>query len=530
MVGWLAGVLLAVGLVLAIARLPQHATLAEAHVLRRGNGAEAESLDPQSARSEAALTIARDLFEGLTAVDARGEPVPAAAERWSISPDGLEYVFHLRPNLRWSNGDALSAQDFVFAWQRLLDPRTAAPYAGMLADVANARAISTGLASTHRLGVWAENAATLHVRLERPVPYFLSLLTHPSTFPLHRGSLAAHAARFARPGVLISNGAFTAQRWDFGAKIVAVRNGFYWDDTHNALAGVEYFAMPASAELQAFRAGQLDFTASVAPRELPWIRAHMADRLKISPQLAVYYIGFNVRAAPFAGNVRLRQALSMAIDREQLVKSITAMGETPAYTLVAPQTQGYTPQLPEYAHWSSRVRIERARALFAQSGAQNLREIELSYNSGEPHEAIAVALASMWHEAFGLRTRLRVEEFKVLLQDVQRGEVQAFRASWVADYNDASTFLALFTRDGIDPPGYANPEYDRLLHEAGASLDPLRRRDLLERAERVLIADAPIAPLYFYVSKHLVAPRVQHWSGNPLNIIYSKSLALAAQP
>ncbi|MFO1468514.1 MAG: peptide ABC transporter substrate-binding protein [Steroidobacteraceae bacterium] len=496
--------------------------------LRRGNGSEAESLDPQAARSEAALTIARDLFEGLMRVGPTGEALPAAAASVEVSADGLRYVFHLRPGLAWSNGDALEAADFLAAWRRLVDPATAAPYAQMLAPVHNAAAITAGKARPESLGVQAPHAGTLMVDLERPAAHFLALMTHPASFPLHRASLARYGSRFAKPGLLVSNGAYALSRWDFGSKILAVRNHHYWDDAHTRIERIEYHVIPQpAAELAAYRADALDITATVPTEQLPWIRAHLAGELHVAPQLAVYYYALNLSGGPFKGSKALRIALSMVIDREQLVRAITALGEMPAYSFVPPGTHGYSPARPAYADWPMARRIERARELLREGGGAP-GPIELRYNTGDLHARLAVAVASMWKQALGIDTVLRAEEFKVLLQDIQhRKGLQAFRASWVADYDDPYSFLQLLRGGfGINLPGYASAAYDSRLDEANRATDPTVRASLLQRAEGQMLEDQPLIPLYFYVSKRLVKPRVQGFSDDPLNIVYSKDLVL----
>ncbi len=496
--------------------------------LRRGNGSEAESLDPQAARSEAALTIARDLFEGLMRVGPTGDALPAAAASVEVSADGLRYVFHLRQGLAWSNGDALEAADFVTAWRRLVDPATAAPYAQMLAPVRNAAAITAGRMPPDSLAASATDATTLVVELERPAAHFLALMTHPASFPLHRASLARHGSRFAKPGLLVSNGAYALSRWDFGSKILAVRNHHYWDDARTRIGRIEYHVIPQpTAELAAYRAGTLDFTATVPTEQLSWIRSHLAGELHVAPQLAIYYYALNLSGAPFKGSAALRTALSMVIDREKLVRAVTGLGEMPAYTLVPPGIPGYSPPRSAYADWPMARRIERARELLHEGGGVP-GSIELRYNTGDLHARLAVAVASMWKQALGIDTVLRAEEFKVLLQDIQRREgLQAFRASWVADYDDPYSFLQLLRSGfGINLPGYSNAAYDSLLDEASRATNPTLRASLLQRAEGQMLEDQPLIPLYFYVSKRLVKPRVQGFSDNPLNIVYSKDLSL----
>jgi oligopeptide transport system substrate-binding protein len=494
-------------------------------ILRRGNGPEPESLDVHRARSEAALTILRDLYEGLTAIGDDGTPVPAAADHCEVSSDGKTYRFHLRTNARWSNGDAVVADDFLAAWRRLVDPHTGAQYAGILGPVRGAAEITAGSAAPGTLGVHSDGPATLVVELARPTPYFLSLLTHPATFPIHRGSLASNGRAFAKPGVMVSNGAFVLTRWDFGSHLVAMRNARYWNDPATRLDEVEYYSFAdADSELKAFRTGQVDITSTIPAAQVPWIKAHLGDALHVAPQLAVYYLGLNLRKPPFDKSRELRQALSLVIDRERLVESITGAGEGPAYTFVPPQVHGYSPPVPEYAAWPMPQRILRARQLLLEAGPPPF--IELSYNSGELHSRIAVAVAQMWKESLGLETQLRAEEFKVLLQDIDRGDVSVFRASWLGDFDDAYGFLQVLQSGfGINLPHYANREYDDLLERAANDGDISRRRELLQRAEALMLADQPLIPLYFYVSKHLVNAHVHGWQDNAMNVVYSKNLA-----
>lgn len=496
-------------------------------ILRRGNGAEPESLDLHAARSEAALTLLRDLYEGLMAVGADGAPVPAAADRYDMSADGLTYRFHIRSTARWSNGDPVVADDFVAAWRRLVDAHTGAQYADLLEPVRGATAITAKGAPPETLGVRAEGVDRLLVDLVRPTPYFLGLLSHPATFPLHRASLAAHGRGFAKPGVMISNGAFRLTRWDFGSHLVAMRNAYYWNDAATRLDGVEYYSFgDSAAELSAFRTGQVDVTSSIPAAQLPWVQAHLGSELHVAPQLAVYYLGLNLRQPTLAASRELREALSMVIDREQLVRAVTGAGETPAYTLVPPQVRDYSPPVPEYATWPMPARIAKAREMLRAAGlADHPPALELRYNSNELHDRIAVAVAAMWKQALGLNTSLRAEEFKVLLQDIDRGDVTVFRASWLADYDDAYAFLQILQSGfGLNLPHYASPEFDGLLSRATSEADPRRRRELLQGAEARMLADQPLIPLFFYVSKHLVDTHIHGWRANGLNVVYSKNL------
>ena len=500
-------------------------------ILRRGNGPEPDTLDPQLARTDAAFNILRDLFEGLTAIGPDGAAVPAAAESWTVSPDGLEYRFTLREGLRWSNGDPLKAADYVTGMRRLVDPKTASPYAQFIDPVGNAAAITRGEKQPEELGVAAPDDRTVVIRLATPAPYLLGLLAQPGTFPVHSPSLARNGAEYARPGKLLSNGAFVLEDWVIGSHVVARRNASYWNDAATKIERVHYVHIAdAGAELRQYRAGQLDFTYVVPQPQFKWIKENLGPELHLAPQLSVYYYGFNLTRPPFKDNPALRRALSLAIDRDKLVTAVTGVGEAPAYGWVPRGVWNYTPQQFDYADKPYAERVAEARKLYGLAGysAERPLRIELRYNSGDVHNRLAVAVASMWKDALGVETTLYAEEFRALLQSIQaRKDTQVFRSSWVGDFNDAYSFAQLLqTGFGINLTGYSNPLYDTLLADARLQADPAKRRALLEAAERLMLADHPVLPLYFYVNKHLVKPWVRGWSDNVMNVIYSKDLRL----
>jgi len=499
--------------------------------LRRGNGPEPDTLDPQRSRTDASFNILRDVFEGLTAVGPDGTAVPAAAESWTVSADGLEYTFHLRDGLRWSNGDPLVAADYVVGMRRLVDPATASPYAGVFDPVLNAKAIVSGLKPPDSLGVEAPDPRTVVIRLEHPAAYLPGLLAQPGTFPVHGPTLARYGAEHARPGRMVSNGAFVLRDWVVGSHVVAERNPSYWNAAATKVARVHYVHLAdPSTEFRRYRADELDFTYVLPGPQFAWIKEHLPDELHISPQLSVYYYGFNLTRPPFKDQPGLRRALSMVIDRDRLATSVVGVGEAPAWGLVPPGVANYTSQQFDYASMPAADRIAEARRLYAEAGysAQKPLKVEIRYNSGEVHNRLAVAIAAMWKEALGVETTLYAEEFRALLQSIQaRKDTEVFRSSWVGDYNDAYTFAQLLQGGfGINLTGYSNPAYDALLAGATATPDLARRRGMLEEAERLMLADHPVLPLYFYVNKHLVKPWVIGWSDNVMNIQYSKNLAL----
>ena len=503
----------------------------DATTLRRGNGPEPDSLDPQRARTESSLNVIRDVFEGLTAVGGDGKPVPAAAESWSVSADGREYRFRLREGLRWSNGDPLTAADFVAGMRRLVDPATASQYAQILEPVVNASAIVRGERPPTELGVDAPDARTVVVNLTNPTPYLLGLMWHPSTFPAHTASLAAHGERFAQPGRLVGNGAFVLEEWIVGSHITVRRNRNYWDDGRTGVDRVRFVhTNDPSTELRQYRTGQVDVTFVVPQQQFAWIRENLPGELRISPQLSTYYYGFNLTRPPFKDQPGLRRALSLVIDRERLTSAVTGLGETPAYGWVPSGVSGYTPQQFDYASRPYEERVREARELYRAAGYsdESPLEVEVRYNTGEAHNRIAVAIAAMWKETLGVRTSLYAEEFRALLASIQaRTDTEVFRSSWIGDFDDAYSFAQLLQSDfGINLTGYSNPRYDALLTEAISQPDTARRRALLEEAERIMLADHPLLPIYFYVNKHLIKPYVGGWTDNVVNIQYSHNLRL----
>ena len=502
--------------------------------LLRGNGPDPDSLDPQRARSAESQSILRDLCEGLTTLDKNAGVASGVASEWTMTPDGKTYTFKLRPDARWSNGDRVVASDFVAALRRLVDPATGSSYAQVIDVIANVGDIIAGKKKPETLGVTAPDDSTVIVELATPASYLPQLLSHTSTCPVHRPTLAAHGESFARPGVMVSNGAFVLKEWVQNSYILATRNHYYWNDAATHLDAVKYLLIAdENAELTRYRAGELHITSVVPRGQFDWIKANLAGELHVSPQLNTYFYGFNLRRAPFKDNPGLRRALSLVIDREKLAQLVLRMGELPAYGWVPPGVNDYASQSFDYKGTALSDRIAEARRLYAQAGysSSNPLRFELRYNSGEAHTKLAVAIASAWKETLGVQVRLTAVEFKSLLQDIDRGDVEMFRSSWAGDYNDAYTYLQYLKSDfGINLPHYHNPDYDLLLTRAAAEVDATKRRDLLEEAERLALHDHPLIPIYFYVNKHLVKPEVEGWYDNIMNIVYSKDLRLNPGP
>lgn len=502
-------------------------------VLNRGVGAEPESLDMHKTRSIQAGNVQRDLGEGLTGYTPDGRLVMAAAERVDVSADGVEYAFFLRPEGRWSNGDRVTAGDFVYSFRRLVNPDTAAFYAEQsLGDVVNATDIIAGEKPVEQLGVEAIDDLQLRITLEYPVPYFLSLLSHPSTFPVHRPSVELHGDAYARPGNFVSNGAYKLEAWEVGSYIEIVRNEHYRLNEQTAIDRVRHHVTPEDmVELNRYRAGELDITFSVPSESFERMKKERPDELKVSPYLAVYYYGFNLTKPPFKDRPKLRQALSMAIDRETLTEKVTARGEAPAYSWVPPGTDNYVPQQFPYADLSRTERHRIARELYREAGFAdgNPLHVEIRYDTSEAHQRIALAVASMWGEVLGVESTLINEETQVLLENIQMKDItEVFRSSWAGDYNDAHTFLNLLESDNpSNLTGFSNSDYDALMAKAAVQTDPALRQVYLEEAEVLLLREHPVVPLYFFVNKNLVSPRVRGWGDNVLNYHYSRHLSLS---
>ena len=441
------------------------------------------------------------IFEGLVTDAADGSLIPGAAESWTISDDGRVYTFRLHPDGRWSNGDPVTAADFEYSLKRRVDPATLSEYSAILFPIENAEAVVAGELPPDRLGVRALDENTLEIRLHSPTPYLLGLLTHASAYPVHRPSVeAAGATGFARPGRLVGNGAFVLREWVVQSHIRLVRNREYRDDRSTRLDEVWFHPIDNyEAELQRYRTGAIDFTYDIPNRQVDWLRKNLSGELHIAPYLGSYYFGFNLTRPPFGNSPELRRARSLALDREILTGKVTGAGEIAAYTWVPP-VPGYESPVPEWAGWTQEERNAEARRLYAQAGYSGERPLrmQLLYNTDNNHRRLCVAMAAMWREVLGVQTELLNQEWRVFLQTRrEKLDTQLFRAGWIGDYLDPYTFAEiLHSRSGLNDMGYANPRYDALLEQASREADPVARFGLLAEAERLVLQDTPLIPLY----------------------------------
>jgi ABC-type oligopeptide transport system substrate-binding subunit len=500
-------------------------------VLHRGTGEEPESLDVHKSSSTEAGHVQRDIGEGLVGYSRTGELVPAAAVSWTVSDDSTEYLFSLRPEGRWSNGDPVTASDFVYSYRRLVDPETAAVYVESISDVRNATEIIAGDEAANSLGVEAVGSHTLQIQLRRPVPYFIGLLAHPSMFPVHRGSIEAHGDAHARPGNMVSNGAYELVNWEVGSYIEIARNEDYWNNDQTAIDRVRHYVTPEPmVELNRYRAGELHVTRTIPPGSFAQMKEARPGEVRVSPALGVYYYGFNMTKPPFSENPKLREALSLAVDRSVIVE-LVGRGEAVAYSFVPNGITNYEPSTYSWANSTQDERNRTAQQLYREAGygEMNPLKTEIRYNTHETHRQIAVAVQSMWNTVLGVEATLVNEEFQVLLANMQAKDVtQVFRANWAGDYNDAHTFLSNLESDNpANFTGYASDDFDSLMERAAAQTAPARRRVFLEQAEQEMLDDHPLIPIYFYVNRGMVSPKVRGWGDNVLNYHYSQHLSLA---
>jgi oligopeptide transport system substrate-binding protein len=520
---WLVGVLLFVS------------TNVWAHdaVLNRGNGPEPSTLDAHRCQEVACGNVLRDLYEGLVAEGPDGAAIPGTAESWEMSADGLTWTFHLRANLRWSNGESLDAPQVAASFRRAFAPTTAAPFAEQFDALRNARAVEQGKLPLSALGVEATGPRTVMFHLTRPAP-MPRLLLLPIAYPAYLPAIRKYGAQHTRPGNMVSNGAYRLRAWLPQAAITLERNPYF--RTPAPIANVRYHVTEdAGSELKRYEAGDLDLTETLPPQPLVQLRARFGNELRIAPYLGAFWFGLNVTKPPFDDRdgkhsaLALRQALSLAVDRDKLTRYLTGFGETNAFGIVPPQVSGYTPPPIAAAQWTQAQREREAQRLFRVGGytRDDPPTIELRFNTSVLHRRLALAVAAMWRETLGVHVTLRNEEWKVFVQNRRmRAITQAFRGGWIADVDDARNFLAAFvSNSALNWTGWRDPKFDALISSADAEPDEVHRNALLAQAEARLLAAQPVLPLYFYTSKHLVKPWVVGYTANALDHHASRFLS-----
>lgn len=471
------------------------------------NGAEPETLDPAVITGQPEGRIVNALFEGLLRFDRHGRAVPGVAASWQISPDGLTYVFHLRPDARWSDGRRVTAQDFVASWHRTLDPATASAYNYQLFSIRGAEDFANGkIRDFAKVGVKALDESTLQVTLHQPTSYFLDLCAFPTLYPVRTDLIAKYGDDWVKPGKLVGNGAFLLDAWRINDSVMLAKNPLYWDQSSVQLRSVEVLPISqANVAYNFYAAGQADLIMDkgLAPPSLLDALKERPD-FHAAPFLGSYFLRFNCSKPPFS-DPRIRKAFSMALDRQRITTKITRAGESTALSFVPPGIVGYKPPegLPENK--------QEARRLLAEAGFPGGKGFPLTtylYSEGELNEGVAIELQSMWKEELGVSVQLARQEWKVYLNSLGSLDFGIARSSWVGDYPDPNTFLDLFlSGSGNNRTGWSNPTYDQLIGAAAAETDAVRRFEILRKAEGLLVRDeAPIAPLFFYVGIQLYNP------------------------
>lgn len=495
----------------SMAAAPQ---MAKSQVLKYNLGAEPEVLDPAKSTGITESVIQYNVFEGLVRLDARNNPVPAVAESWTVSKDGLTYTFKIRKNAKWSDGSAVTANDFEYAWKRLLNPTTASEYAYQAYYLKNGEAYNTGkITDANQVGVKAKDAHTLVATLQSPTSYFLPLLAHTSLLPVKK-SIAEGNAKWANdPKTFIGNGPFKMTKWEHNAAIDLVPNPNYWNKKAVKLSKIAVTLVDnPTTELTMFETNQIDFGDNPPTTEMA--RLKKEGKVKIGAYIGTYYYSFNVKD-PVLKNANVRKALTLAIDRQKIVDFITQGGQEPAMAFV-PGGMSDIKKTDDFREvggsYFKDANFKTAKELLAKAGypdGKGFPTLSILYNTSENHKKLAEAVQEMWKKNLGINVTLRNEEWGVYLTSKDTLNYQVARAGWIGDYPDAMTFMDMFVTDGgNNDTGWSNKKYDELIAKAKSSSDPKVRIKAMHDAEKILMNAYPIAPIYFYTRPYLLKPWV----------------------
>jgi oligopeptide transport system substrate-binding protein len=503
---------------------------AESATINIHNGGDPASLDPQRLSGDWENRIAGDIFEGLVQHDINAEPIAGQAESWTLSDDKTVYTFKLRDGIKWTDGTPVTAGDFVFAFQRLMDPKKAAKYAYLQYPIKNAEKINKGeIADLSELEVKAVDDRTLRITLERPTAYFLSALTHYTAYPLPKHLLEAKGDDWVKIGNIVVNGPYRPVEWVPGSHVTTVKSETYYDADKVKIEGAKFFVLEdQSAALKRYRAGEFDILTDFPTDQYAWMQQNLPGQAHAAPFAGLYYYVINSTKPPFSDK-RVRQALSMAINREVIGPQILGTGELPAYSWVPPGMANYGE--PVYVTWKGldhAAKLAQAKKLLAEAGfgPQNPIKLQLRYNTNENHKRIAVAVASMW-KVLGITVELHNTETKVHYDEMQRGDVEVGRAGWLADYNDPENFLALLISSTTNNYGrWANADYDRLINEGNAQTDMKVRAKLFKEAEQIALDESAAIPIYYYLSRDVVSPKIKGYVDNVFDIHRTRWLSI----
>ncbi|HHT0504169.1 TPA: ABC transporter substrate-binding protein [Raoultella ornithinolytica] len=510
------------------AQVPPGTVLAEKQELVRNNGSEPASLDPHKVESDVEFNIISDLFEGLVSVSPAGEIQPRLAEKWE-NKENTVWTFHLRPGITWSDGTAITAQDIVWSWQRLVSPLTASPYSSYPGNmhIVNAKEIAEGKKAPETLGVKAVDDATLEVTLTQPNAAFLAMLAHPSLVPIDKVLVNRFGEQWTKPEHIVTSGPYKLSAWVVNERIVAERNPRYWDNQHTVINKVTWLPIHSeAADVNRYKAGEIDIVYTVPINQFAQLKKAMGDQLNVSPQLATYYYEFNTTRPPF-NDPRVRLALNMALDKDIIAEKVLGQGQRPAWLISQPDIGGVKLQNPEYASWPREKRIAEAKKLLSEAGYSDSHPLvfNLLYNTSESHQRVAIAASSMWKKNLGVEAKLQNQEWKTMLDTMHTHNFDAVRYAWIADYDDAATFLNNFrTGDSENTSQYSNPAYDEALKNAAKASDGVTRGKYYQQAEDLLAKDVPAVPVYHYVRTHLVKPWVGGFTPDKLGYYFTKDM------
>ncbi len=508
--------------------------LADTQELTINNGTEPESLDPHKVSGVPEAGVIRQMLEGLTSTNADGKTIAGMATEWT-SDDNKVWTFKLR-DANWSNGDPVTAQDFVYSLRRVVDPNTASPYSSYLVDakVAGAEQIVEGAAGIETLGVEALDDKTLQVTLSDTVPYFPDMMIHTSVKPVHQKTVEAFGDKWTAPENIVVNGPYKVSKWQINDEIVLTRNPEYYDDANTTLDTITVLPIPSSVtDVARYQAGEVDVTNNEIPTEqFASLQQQHGDELKISPLLCTYYYEFNTVKAPF-DNPKVRRALAMALDRDTIVDKVIGQGQTAAYQLTPTSTNGDIENTPEWSTWNQEQRVAEAKKLLNEAGynENNPLTFELLYNTNDNHKKLAVAASSLWKQALGfVDVTLTNKEWKTYLDTRRNGNYQLARAGWCADYNEPSTFLSIVKSGNSNNHGkYSSANFDNLVAQTlKPDVTDTQRSGLYTQAEAQLDEDMGLLPIYHYVSPRLIKPYVIGFSQNdPLDNWQGKGISIA---
>jgi oligopeptide transport system substrate-binding protein len=492
--------------------------LAADQILNRHLEADPRTLDPSLMTDVVGQRMEDDLFEGLVTLNQQGHTVPGVATSWETSADGKTWTFYLRGNACWSNGKPVTADDFVYAWRRQVDPATGSEYSQALAPIENAMDAASGKVAPSKLGVESAGPRTLVVHLNSPTPYLLALLTNAYLFPIYEPAVKQWGDAWTQAGHLISNGPFFLTERVLNGHISLQKNPYYWDAKNVRLTQVIYHSVSDyEAASDQYLAGNIDFGQRFNISETELLKQTLGDQVVLSPSFATAMFGFNLAKPPFQGNPKLRLALSMALDRDILMKYLEHGVGIPAYNIMPP-LDGYKPVVPDWARLSDDDRHALARKLYREAGYSDAHPLEtvITYaSSGPQFRRFMEALSAMWLSNLGAKVQIYNVEWKVMLQSLQLKQPVFYWDAWVGDFPDPFTFMQLFqTGFGMNYGDYSNPQFDAYLDQASNINDNAARFALFQKAEAVLNDDGALLPVYVYVNPHLIKPYVKGWQAN----------------